>query len=560
MSIQSKLEELGVSYVAAKKYWTSCPKCSDARSKKGTRTLGVSIEKEISLFCLHRGCEWNDKAYKIPTEGDVAEIQGVIATPIASSDELPWIPPSQATYDYVDADGNVLMVITRIEATETRGKIFMPIIKDERGNFISQSCKQKTLFWPGKKDFNRVIVVEGEKAAIALNKVVGDKASVCTWPGGAMGTARGDFDQLEGRTVILWPDNDEVGKSCMTNIAKSLVNSIVKMCDVSHLKESEDAADLTKAQITEILNAAKPLGDPLAEEDYPISDYIKYATEYIPGPKTGWDRVDNCLKMPSNGIVVVSGRSSHGKSTTMVNLCYNFLDTTQDPIYFYTMEMTADELVEKLVNIEMSKKHLSTKYLLGGATIGPALDRFMLLQKQGRLNIIGGMTNLNKIVTRMGQERNSKAIVFVDYMQIVPTQYNFGASRYKEIQDSVYRMKDVANKNKVLFFIGSQLTAGENGPDSDTTRESGDINNVAELQLKIWNKPAAKATNSVKVIRRKGEEDEEVPYYDKVPGDMVLSVTKHRRGKAGDKFGFNLINGCAFEEASVERMAINAEY
>lgn len=55
-----------------------------------------------------------------------------------------------------------------------------------------------------------VIVVEGEKTADALAALVEPfgKATITTWIGGANGIHNTDWSPLNGRKVLLWPDND----------------------------------------------------------------------------------------------------------------------------------------------------------------------------------------------------------------------------------------------------------------------------------------------------------------------------------------------------------------
>lgn len=56
-----------------------------------------------------------------------------------------------------------------------------------------------------------VIVVEGEKTADALQNILSNIV-VVSWIGGADGVSKTDFGPLEGRKVLLWPDNDYTHK------------------------------------------------------------------------------------------------------------------------------------------------------------------------------------------------------------------------------------------------------------------------------------------------------------------------------------------------------------
>ncbi len=53
-----------------------------------------------------------------------------------------------------------------------------------------------------------VVLVEGEKCALALHQLLGHEFDVVTWPGGSKAWAKARWGWLMGRTVYLWPDAD----------------------------------------------------------------------------------------------------------------------------------------------------------------------------------------------------------------------------------------------------------------------------------------------------------------------------------------------------------------
>lgn len=67
-----------------------------------------------------------------------------------------------------------------------------------------------------------VIIVEGEKAASAAGNLLPGCVPTC-WPGGTSGVKHVDFSPLAGRSVYLWPDNDEPGKKAMAQVKDALL-------------------------------------------------------------------------------------------------------------------------------------------------------------------------------------------------------------------------------------------------------------------------------------------------------------------------------------------------
>jgi putative DNA primase/helicase len=97
----------------------------------------------------------------------------------------------------------------------------------------------------GQRPSATVIVCEGEKACDAAGELLPDHV-VVTSPNGAKSASKADWSALRGRNVILWPDNDDEGRSYAAAIARALhsVAASVKIARApSGAAEKWDAAD-----------------------------------------------------------------------------------------------------------------------------------------------------------------------------------------------------------------------------------------------------------------------------------------------------------------------------
>jgi len=87
-------------------------------------------------------------------------------------------------------------------------------------------------------------VVEGEKCAEAL---AGFGVPVVTSANGAGSAKHSDWSVLDGRPVIIWPDNDKAGRNYMDEVRACIANRVAKLDIVSvnslGLNEGEDCAD-----------------------------------------------------------------------------------------------------------------------------------------------------------------------------------------------------------------------------------------------------------------------------------------------------------------------------
>ena len=90
----------------------------------------------------------------------------------------------------------------------------------------------------------QILICEGEKAADAAAALFPGMVAIA-WPGGAQSYTRVDWSPMEGRKVVLWPDNDEPGIACMGKLAQLLANicTEIKGLRVTDMPPGWDAAD-----------------------------------------------------------------------------------------------------------------------------------------------------------------------------------------------------------------------------------------------------------------------------------------------------------------------------
>lgn len=90
-----------------------------------------------------------------------------------------------------------------------------------------------------------ILIVEGEKAALAAQKFVSEVYTVTTWSNGSQSFSKSNWKPLYGKSILLWPDGDESGIKAMNQIAKILSPHCpeIKIIEVSSDDNGADAAD-----------------------------------------------------------------------------------------------------------------------------------------------------------------------------------------------------------------------------------------------------------------------------------------------------------------------------
>lgn len=161
------------------------------------------------------------------------------------------------------------------------------------------------------KDVPLVLVCEGEKS---VNAAVRFGIQATTSNGGAKHAKGSDWSALRGKTVVLWPDNDEAGKLYMDDVEAILtgLDCTISRIDVSkmELPPKGDIADLVAKWpeptqkhtdiLTALMDDAEPCG-PVAELrayhkqvkdglwkslDSPLADVGRLSRAFVPGSIT----------------------------------------------------------------------------------------------------------------------------------------------------------------------------------------------------------------------------------------------------------------------------------
>lgn len=86
----------------------------------------------------------------------------------------------------------------------------------------------------------RVLIVEGEKAADAARRIAGQYV-VVTWPGGGKAWERVDWSPLKGRIILLWPDNVPPGSNDPgIDVMWPLGHSLLAICPTVRIVITDD--------------------------------------------------------------------------------------------------------------------------------------------------------------------------------------------------------------------------------------------------------------------------------------------------------------------------------
>lgn len=179
--------------------------------------------------------------------------QGIeVINPKREHQRVTWRPV--AVYPYEVLNGDVFGYVVRMEFPGDDGRLrkITPMLRwcGEDVGWVAYPFGESLRPLYGLlnliKSTAQVIVVEGEKTRDHLQAVLPERP-VVTWSGGTNAVTQTDWGQLQGREVIIIPDNDEVGFKAAGQVAYEAFNvgakSVRFVIPPPDLPEHWDVAD-----------------------------------------------------------------------------------------------------------------------------------------------------------------------------------------------------------------------------------------------------------------------------------------------------------------------------
>ena len=185
------------------------------------------------------------------------------------------------TWAYKAGDGSLLGYICRFNLQEGAKEV-LPYIyatdgsrHDWRWQGFDKPRPLYNLDRLAQKPNATVLIVEGEKTADAAQALL-PHVVVTAWQGGAKAIKATDWTPLQGRKLVLWPDNDQPGEQAMWDIADIVRPTAALLKWIPNPAEApkhwdvadadwtpEQAADYARASIMDVPERKQPEPEPI---------------------------------------------------------------------------------------------------------------------------------------------------------------------------------------------------------------------------------------------------------------------------------------------------------
>lgn len=210
------------------------------------------------------------------------------------------------------------------------------------------------------------------------------------------------------------------------------------------------------------------------------------------GLKTGFKDLDaKTAGFQKGDLVIIGARPAMGKTTFAQNLAYNIASINKVGVLFFSMEMAAGEIVDRMIsdvsgvdNWKMRTGNLTDEEF---SRIGDALGEMdeipIYIDDTSSMTI----TELRNKARRAMHDHNI-GIVIVDYLQLIQGTDRYAGNRVQEVTEISRGLKILARELKIPVIALAQLSRNVTGRDDprpvlSDLRESGSIEQDADLVM-----------------------------------------------------------------------------
>ncbi len=242
------------------------------------------------------------------------------------------------------------------------------------------------------------------------------------------------------------------------------------------------------------------------------------------GIRTGYRDLDNMTAgLQRSDLIILAARPAMGKTTLVTNLAYNVATIAKQPVLFFSLEMSKEQLVDRMLadasgvdswNIRTGNLSDEDFGKLSEA-MGEMAEAPIYIDDTPGLSVLEMRTK-----ARRKHHEAPLGLIIVDYLQLMQSNGNHNGNRVQEVSEISRGLKLIARELNVPLIALSQLSRSVESrtppiPQLADLRESGSIEQDADI---------------VSFIYRPGYYEPDNP---DVKNITELIIAKHRNGPVG---------------------------
>jgi len=239
------------------------------------------------------------------------------------------------------------------------------------------------------------------------------------------------------------------------------------------------------------------------------------------GIRTGYRDLDNLTAgLQRSDLIILAARPAMGKTTFVTNLAYNVATIAREPVLFFSLEMSKEQLVDRMLadasgvdawNIRTGNLSDEDFSKLSEA-MGEMAEAPIFIDDTPGLSVLEMRTKARRI-----SHEQPLGLIIVDYLQLMQGSGRGDGNRVQEVSEISRGLKLIARELNVPLIALSQLSRSVESrspqiPQLSDLRESGSIEQDADI---------------VSFIYRPGYYEPDNPEFDNIT-DLIIA--KHRNG------------------------------
>jgi replicative DNA helicase len=216
----------------------------------------------------------------------------------------------------------------------------------------------------------------------------------------------------------------------------------------------------------------------------------------LPGLISGFYDLDSLTQgFQKSDLIILAGRPSMGKTAFVLNVTQAILKSYKSPIIFFSLEMSKEQLIYRLLSnetgISQTRLKLGNLYKDDWSKLKKSIQIYsklpFFIDDQSDITIVDIRSKIKKIIFEQGHI----SLIIIDYLQLLLNSKIKAENRVQELSQITRSLKAIAKEFQIPIIALSQLSRNvENRtnkrPILSDLRESGSIEQDADLVLMLY--------------------------------------------------------------------------
>jgi replicative DNA helicase len=213
------------------------------------------------------------------------------------------------------------------------------------------------------------------------------------------------------------------------------------------------------------------------------------------GIRTGYRDLDNMTAgLQRSDLIILAARPAMGKTTLVTNLAYNVATIAKQPVLFFSLEMSKEQLVDRMLadasgvdswNIRTGNLSDDDFSKLSDA-MGEMAEAPIFIDDTPGVSVLEMRTK-----ARRAAHEQPLGLIIIDYLQLMQGSGRDNGNRVQEVSEISRGLKLLARELNVPVIALSQLSRSVESrspqiPQLSDLRESGSIEQDADIVMFIY--------------------------------------------------------------------------